>query len=159
MCEVNCWHQRRIWCKIFTLCPVLALKNILKICAGADWKQHLFPYRTNWRLIRSPIRGTHRRNHSASFASPPIKPLWKSYAELSSLKGLGIFILHLIGATPSYLWLLWNLWFHFIFMFALNVLTRIVLQCPSLSLGGGGDAPWVGSHGPCIRREKNRGRK
>lgn len=44
------------------------------------------------------------------------------------IQGLGIFILPLIGAPSSHLWLLWNLWFRFTFMFALMSLTFVTLN-------------------------------
>lgn len=48
---------------LFSSLPNFSSENILKICTGAGWKQHLFPYRTNWRLISRPVRGTCRRKH------------------------------------------------------------------------------------------------
>lgn len=129
---------------LFSSFPSFSSENTLKICTGTAWKQHLFPYRTNWRLISRPVRGTCRRNHQRKFCRPSHEtvteiPCWALFSW-----GLGIFGFCLTGVPPSFLWLLWHLCFLLIFMVALTSLTYIVLQCPfpclPCRLGGGDDA-------------------
>lgn len=139
--------------------PTFSSENILKIFTGAKWKQQLFPYRTNWRHISRLIRGTHRRNHNAGFDSPPINS--PGNPVLSSLHPETWHFRTPLNRSPSFppVAIVKSLVSAHIYV-CFNVFNihsfAVSFSLPSLQAWWWWwCSPWVGSHCPCIRPEKN----